>query len=73
MSGCFEALKPFSLTPALSRWERENRSPRHGKSVADQSKAGFCSAPLKFYELLQRLFPLPAGAGQGEGERLPQS
>jgi hypothetical protein len=57
-------LSHFSLTPALSRWERENRFPIHGKTTA-----GFCSANKLISEGNQRLFPLPAGEGQGEGER----
>ena len=59
----------FSLTPALSRWEREKRSPRFGNWLADKSNAVFDSAALKFYATTRRLFPLPAGEGQGEGER----
>jgi hypothetical protein len=54
----------FSLTPALSRWEREQRSPRFGKT-----KAGFSLSAYEFYEISQRLFLLPAGEGQDEGER----
>ncbi len=51
----------FSLSPALSRWEREKRSPRLGKSGAD------CWAVAReFQENFQRLFPLPAGEGEGE-------
>ena len=57
----------FSLTPALSRWERENRFQRLGESTT-----GFCSATRKFYKAVRRLFPLPAGEGKGEGERLEQ-
>ena len=47
----------FSLTPALSRWEREKRSQRLGKT-----KAGFSLGTCGFYETNQRLFLLPAGA-----------
>ena len=44
--------------------EREKRSPRLGESSADG-----CLRALELYEIVQRLFPLPAGEGQGEGER----
>jgi len=54
----------FSLTPALSRWERENRSQFSGKAMT-----GFCSTTFAFYKNVQRLFLLPAGEGQDEGER----
>ncbi len=54
----------LSLTPALSRWERGNRSPS-----PNQSATGFGSLTHRFYGAVQRLFPLPAGEGQGEGER----
>jgi len=47
----------FSLTPALSRWEREERTP----SSADQN----ATAPRTLTDFL----PLPAGEGRGEGER----
>mgnify|MGYP001548847730 CR=1 FL=1 len=53
----------FSLTPTLSRWERERRFQRLGKA-----KAGFSSQASAFYETGQRLFLLPAGEGQDEGE-----
>jgi hypothetical protein len=33
--------QPFSLSPALSRWERENRSPPPGKIVAAFCSSGF--------------------------------
>ncbi|MBI4662749.1 MAG: prolyl oligopeptidase family serine peptidase [Verrucomicrobia bacterium] len=53
------ALKePFSLTPALSRWERENQFPR----VANSERFGsFAKPPPRL--------PLPTGEGWGEGER----
>ncbi len=54
----------LSLTPALSRWERENCSQRLEQFIGD-----FRSVVSEFYESIQRLFPLPAGEGQGEGER----
>ena len=53
----------LSLTPALSRWEREKRSLRFGITTAE-----FSRMTHKFYEPIQPLFPLPAGEGQGEGE-----
>jgi len=45
------------LTPALSRGEREKRSPR-----------GEESSPLDDSQWVRLLFPLPPGEGQGEGE-----
>jgi hypothetical protein len=54
----------FSLTPALSRWEREKHSQRLGKA-----RAGFSLGTYGFYKSNQRLFLLPAGEGQDEGER----
>jgi hypothetical protein len=59
---CLHFNRAFSLTPALSRRERENRFQSQGKS-----KTGFCSIFRKFYKHAQRLFPLPTGEGQGEG------
>ena len=52
-----------SLTPALSLWERGKRSQRHGEATT-----GFRSNILEFYETSQRLFLLPWGEGQDEGE-----
>ena len=54
----------FSLTPALSRWERENRSQRLGKPIVASG-----SSDSRKSEASQLLFPLPAGEDQGEGER----
>jgi hypothetical protein len=53
----------FSLTPALSRWERGNRSPlvRKSKAASWPTANGFSGSG-------QRLFLLPAGEGQDEGE-----
>jgi hypothetical protein len=56
----------FSLTPALSRWEREKRSQRLGKTAAVN-----CLVTREFYEISQRLFLLPAGEGQDEGNFAP--
>jgi hypothetical protein len=55
----------FSLTPALSRWERENRSQLFGKATAVS-----CSVTHAFYKFSHRLFLLPAGEGQDEGENV---
>ena len=52
------------LTLTLSRWERATWFQRLGKTTR-----GFCSTTIGIYEDGQRLFPLPAGEGQGEGER----
>jgi hypothetical protein len=56
----------FSLTPALSRWEREKRSLSFG-----ELKAAFCFTTCEFYVNTQRLFPLPRGEGQVE-RKVPQ-
>ncbi len=48
----------FPLTPALSLGERENRAPRFRQSGAPRLVAA-----------RDAVFPLPAGEGQGEGER----
>jgi hypothetical protein len=53
----------FPLTPALSLGERENCFQPYVKPTT-----GFCSPTFKFYEINQRLFPLPKGEGQGEGK-----
>jgi hypothetical protein len=53
----------FPLTPALSLGERGKRPQILGKAATE-----FCSVAFQFYENAQRLFPLPAGEGQGEGE-----
>ncbi|TAL07071.1 MAG: 4Fe-4S dicluster domain-containing protein [Verrucomicrobia bacterium] len=58
----------FSLTPALSRWERENRS-----QVLEKSGAGVSSADSEQSTNGQSLFPLPGGEGQGEGVRQNKS
>ena len=57
-SGVQRRTEAFSLTPALSRWEREKR----GSSLSDTRRFGSANAQPKF-------FPLLAGEGQGEGER----
>ena len=53
----------FPLTPALSRGEREKRS-----QISGTTTAGSCSKSGEFSESDQRLFLLPRGEGQDEGE-----
>jgi len=52
-----------SLTPALSRWERENRS-----LLQWQMTPGDCTPTHENPLGVHPLFPLPVGEGQGEGE-----
>ena len=52
----------FSLTPALSRWERENYFPSPG-----MIGRWICRTVIEKTTDTQRLFPLPQGEGQGEG------
>ncbi len=54
----------LSLTPALSRWERENRSP-----VLEKSGVGDSTKDSRANRSGRKLSPLPQGEGQGEGER----
>ena len=49
---------PFSLTPALSRWEREPRHPRLDNPRTSANPRD-----------CRTILPLPAGEGRGEGER----
>ena len=49
--------EPFSLTPALSRWEREK--------VSQRSKC--CGVPVS--RTRTAWLPLPEGEGRGEGKR----
>jgi Cu(I)/Ag(I) efflux system membrane fusion protein len=51
-----------SLTPALSRWERENTSPS-----CPQTRGWICRTAARISRNVQPLFPLPAGEGLGEG------
>ena len=51
------SLNPFSLTPSLSRWERESPRPLLNRET------------LPFRSTLPTILPLPAGEGRGEGER----
>ena len=67
MKDLFENLLAFTLPPALSRREREKRSPRLGKAMAAN-----CSVACGFYKIGQRLFLLPWGEGQDEGEAAGQ-
>ena len=52
----------FNLTPALFPGERGKRSQPHG-----QSSAGLCLTRLQITGRQERLSPLLAGEGQGEG------
>ena len=73
LSACGEGASQFlrgcgwqgalSLTPALSRWEREN--PSRSSLMADTGVRGEISSQSV---TVRSLFPLPAGEGQGEGE-----
>ena len=56
-----------ALTPALSPEEREKRS-----QLLDETKAVNCSNGSQREKNDQRLFPLPGGEGQGEGEALTE-
>lgn len=59
--------RPFSLTPALFRRERENRSP-----VLEMSEAGDGTRDSRINRTSRVLFPLPEGEGKGEGKPSPQ-
>ncbi len=66
----------FPLTPALSPRERENDSPVVGVSggagsavTYRVSDGGESQAGCQAFQIVQLLFPLPGGEGQGEGER----
>jgi hypothetical protein len=53
----------FSLTPALSRWEREKLFPR-----SEKMPRWIREGSARISGECESLFPLPAGEGQGEGE-----
>lgn len=57
------SLLTTSLTPTLSRWERENRAPS-----ASTTESGDCSRSFRVNQSRRFLFPLPRGEGQGEDE-----
>jgi len=60
----------FPLTPTLSPGERENRLPLLSSAAHDGfSKRGYRRKAFEFVQDVYRLFPLPEGEGQGEGER----
>ena len=56
--GRLEWLEAFSLTPTLSRWERESGRPSLASRGASRLAEARTNRP-----------PLPAGEGWGEGER----
>src|SRR5437764_9594259 len=55
----------FPLTPALSLGERENPPLALGTT-----QRGVCPTNFANNRTCRRLFPLPVGEGQGEGNRL---
>jgi len=59
----WQALPPFSLTPALSRCEREHRS-----LILPRTEDGDSRTTAGKHEDTRLLFPPPQGEGQGEGE-----
>ena len=54
----------FPLTPALSLGERGNGPPSLG-----HTRDGISQARVRNTNTWRRLFPLPGGEGQGEGEQ----
>ena len=60
LGGC-RSYEPLSLTPALSRWEREI-IPRSPPMICLGTRDGSCRPPGPIHSL----FPLPAGDGLGE-------
>jgi len=64
MNRSSEKCSSITLTPALSLRERENHSPRNVQSAGDD-----CRNVSRHSRIDQLLFPLPQGAGQGEGDR----
>jgi hypothetical protein len=59
----WQALPPFSLTPALSRGEQASCAPAFRKT-----ERGVCRTITEKERTIQLLLPLPQGEGQGEGE-----
>jgi hypothetical protein len=57
----WQVLPLLTLTPALSRWERENRIQSH-----DKTERGVCRTTAEQLRNVRPLFPLPQGEGQGE-------
>src|SRR6266480_4817991 len=55
----------FPLTPALSLWERENPP-----LACSTTQRGVCPTNFPNNRTCRRLFPLPVGEGQGEGNQL---
>ena len=66
--GCAALKWLVSLTPALSRWEREPRWPLSGEVTQPDLGTGIGRAPKDGGQPS----PLPAGEGKGEGESSAQ-
>ena len=61
---------PFPLNPALSLGEREKPSPLPARVMQGEfANRGSRRKAFEFVRDDSRLFPLPEGEGQGEGER----
>jgi len=58
----WQVLPPFTVAPALSQWERENRSQPH-----DKSKRGDCRRIIEQAQSKHPPFPLPQGEGESCG------
>ena len=70
MNGTGNTTHPFPLTPALSLGEREHSSPPPPTvEFSELSQRGGRRKALEYVYDGCRLFPLPEGEGQGEGER----
>jgi hypothetical protein len=75
-----EKANPFPLTPALSLRERENNIRQWDRSVRVSSglrcecrEGAGATRDSHVFQRPGRLFPLPGGEGQGEGERVTSS